>query len=292
MTATVESLRAVAWTGDVTREKVTGVTVTYNSADYICRLLESTAGQLDEHIVIDNGSTDATCDLVAQAPNVTLLARRDNVGFAGGVNQALRERKESGAVLLLNPDVQVMPGAVGRLAETASQTSQSSIVVPRLMYENGAPQDSVRTFPTVGSLLARRTAFGRTMCGQRILGQHLCTPSGTHASYVDWAIGAAMFVPSVVLGKIGPMNDKYFLYCEDVDWCLKSWRAAHGVVYAPSALMIHSYGRGSRKTWSVNRRATRLHWRSITRFAATNLDVVFLGHGPTAMHGMPALDAR
>ena len=253
---------------------VVGVTVTFNSAEAVRQLLGSVEGQLDEVIVVDNGSQDDVESVAREFPFVRLIKSTTNLGFARAVNKALAD-SDSHDVLLLNPDVQCPPGSVAQLVAESAGLGDQFILAPLLRYPDGRIQESARTYPTMARLLARRTLFGRTPLGSKILRDHLALPD--HVAPAEWVIGAVMFVPRPVLNVIGAMDERFYLYCEDVDWCVRAWRSGSGVMYVPSVEMQHGYHRGSRQTWHLTDRTTRLHWKSMARLYAKYPSLVLTG---------------
>lgn len=260
---------------------VVGITVTYNSAADLGKLLDSVRGQLDELVVVDNNSSDGTDAIAARYDFVTLIENGTNLGFARAVNIAL-ERAAGRDVVLLNPDVVCSEHAIQALAEVASELGDRFIVAPRLRYSDGRLQESVRSFPTLIRLLARRTPFGRTRRGAEIHRRHVAQTAGSEPVPVDWVIGAVMFLPAAVLQLIGRMDERFFLYCEDLDWCVRAWRNGSGVMMAPSIEMTHGYHRDSRHAMNLRDRSTRLHWLSISKYMLKYPQIFFFGRLPSA----------
>ena len=264
----------------------TSITVTYNSSDVLAGLVESAAAQLDEMIIVDNDSSDGTLErvrtLVDTYPNVTLIRNGTNVGFAGAVNRGLAVA--SGDVVLLNPDVRVPEGAIASLQAESERLGSRYIVAPRLRYLTGQLQESARTFPSLGPVLARRTPLRFTSWGRRQLATHQ-SHSTDEPVFVDWAIGAALFVPSTLRPTVGPMPEEYFLYCEDVDWCTRAWRNGSGVVYLPAVELTHLYARASKRTLDFMNRTTRLHWTSFIRLVRNYPGEFWLARRTYSRHG-------
>jgi GT2 family glycosyltransferase len=242
----------------------TAIVVTYDSAGIIDACLRALAGT--PTVVVDNASRDETVELVRSGhPEVRVLVRRSNGGYARAVNDGIRAAG-SDDVLVVNPDVEVAPGAIAALEDHLAAHPSVGIAVPRLVYPDGTTQESVRTFPNPVALLARRTPFGRTRRGRSILADHLLEHrSDVEPTPVDWAIGAAMLVRRAAINAVGPMDRRFFLYGEDVDWCHRMWAAGWEVIYVPTSVMEHHYQRSSRRMLDVRNPATRHHWAGITR---------------------------
>lgn len=238
----------------------TAVVVTYNSAAWIDRCLASLAGT--STIVVDNASADDTVTRVRQHAGIRLVVRTRNGGFAVGVNQAAAIVPDED-ILLMNPDAVARPGSIARLEEYLAAHPKAGIVVPRLLSPDGSVQTNVRTFPTPLTMLARRTLFGRTAIGRRIhdnhvLAHHLPDVAGP----IQSATGAVMLVRREAMRRIGPMDERIFLYGEDWDWCYRMWAAGWEVHLEPAAVMDHEYLRQSRRTFDLRSPAVRHHWAS------------------------------
>jgi hypothetical protein len=145
------------------------------------------------------------------------------------------------------------------------------------MNPDGSPQESVRRFPNPVALLARRVPlFGRTRLGRRALKHYLYAgQDATTAGPVDWALGAAMLVRRAAWREVGGMNEWFFLYGEDTDWCYRMWRAGWEVHLVPTVAMQHDYRRQSRNTFEFRDPATRYHWASIVKLFVLHPGLLF-----------------
>lgn len=247
----------------------TVITVTYNSERDIRACLGGLAGL--NVVVVDNASTDSTRAIVAaEFPEVTLHAMRENVGLSRAFNHAWRELAD-GDVFLVNPDVTATTAGLLRLRDALVALPHAALVGPRLVYPDGSTQQSARSFPSLWNGLARRTALGRTPWGQRALNKHLVSPYPDKSLWmsVDWLLGAAMLIRRDALEDLGGFDENYFLYCEDADFCARAWQGGYQVVYCTNVTFQHEYQRASRHTLDLTSRATRAHWRSICRLAAS-----------------------
>ena len=254
------------------------VVVTYNSARWIRGCLAALAGI--PIVVVDNASCDETLPIVrAEFPAVQVVARAGNGGYAVAVNEGTRTVPEAD-VLLVNPDLMVRPGSVAALERYLAEHLRVGIVAPRLVYPDGSPQPSIRTYPSPLTMLARRSVFSRTPPGRAILRRHLrLDDPPTVAGPVHWALGAAMLVRRQAIREVGGMDERLFLYGEDVDWCYRMWQAGWEVHVEPSAVMEHVYERQSRRTLDLRSPATRHHWASIFKLFALHPSLL-LGRGP------------
>lgn len=247
---------------------VSVIIVTYNSRDVIRACLDSLAAPATlqmEVIVVDNASSDGTPDLVAQAyPAVRLIAGRENLGYSKGVNVGIRAA--SGRYLLvLNPDTVVRSGAVQKLVDFMERTPDAGIVAPKLVFQDGTVQLSCRRFYTLTVLLLRRTPLGKLFPRAKPLRDHLMLDfdHGTTRP-VDWVIGAAMMVRRHAVETVGLMDERFFLYFEDVDWCYRMAQKGLKVYYIAEAVVEHGYQRESAQ--AVMNRSFVAHLVSLFRY--------------------------
>jgi GT2 family glycosyltransferase len=188
-------------------------------------------------------------------------------------------------VLLLNPDVVAPPGSIELLESYARNHVHVGIVVPRLVYEDGSTQESVRQFPNPLALLARRSSWFRgTGLGHRVISSFLLEgEAASEPRPVQWAIGAVQFVRRSAIRDVGGMQEWIFLYGEDMDWCYRMWQRGWQVHLVPQAIMQHRYQRLSRSTLDVRSAATRHHWASLLKLFILHPSLL-VGRGPRAAH--------
>jgi N-acetylglucosaminyl-diphospho-decaprenol L-rhamnosyltransferase len=251
----------------------TAVVVTYNSARWIDRCLTSLDGV--PAIVIDNASQDDTPAVVRDRhPEVRLIARTRNGGFAVAVNEGSRAAPADD-ILLLNPDAVARPGSVAVLDAYLRDHPKVGVVAPRLLNPDGTRQDNVRTFPTPLTMLARRSPLGRTALGKRILRDHFLEDATSEvARPIPATIGAAMLVRRATIDAMGPMDERIFLYGEDWDWCYRAWAAGWEVHLEPASVMEHEYERQSRRTLDLRSAAVRHHWASALKLVVIHPGLV------------------
>lgn len=222
-----------------------------------------------EVIVVDNNSQDESPDMVEQQfPWVTLYRRDRNYGFTGAHNFALLH-KNGRHTLLLNSDTIVHANALKILVDHLETHLEVGFVGPKLLNPDGSLQLSCRRFPNPVAALFRGSLFGKPFPNNKWLRDYLMTDWDHNATReVDWVSGAAFVISEACYAKIGAMDDKFYMFCEDVDWCWRAWDAGFKVVYVPQAEITHAIGRSTDKT--PNRMIGRFH-RSMLYFYTKNM---------------------
>jgi GT2 family glycosyltransferase len=203
--------------------------------------------------VVDSGSPDATPGMVAREfPSVRLI-RRDNIGFSAANNVVLRE-DEAGAVLLLNPDTEVYAGTLDAALARLRSDPEIGMVGVKLVTESGELDHACkRSFPTPLSALAHFTGIGRGEDSGESLSQYRATHLGDdEPGEVDAVNGAFMLCRAAAVREVGLLDEGYWLYMEDLDWCHRFWDAGWKVFYEPAGVALHVKG-GS----SASRRAPK-----------------------------------
>ncbi len=199
-----------------------------------------------EIIVVDNHSNDGTETMMQQEfPDVTFIKSETNRGFAGGMNLGIR-KAQGNYFLLLNTDIAILDNAIARLHTFMEQHQSVGIAGPKLLNPDGSVQLSCYRFPTFFIPLLRRTPIGKLPFAKRRLQQYLMLDFD-HAidRPVDWFVGACMIVRRSAFEKVGPMDERFFLYFEDVDWCRRFWEAGFDVYYIAHIELVHYHKRES-----------------------------------------------
>jgi len=211
-----------------------------------------------EVVVVDNASEDGSADMVAaEFPEFELLRQHVNLGFTGGHNLAIRERRGRD-VALLNSDTIVHPSAIRRVTEFMKDRPEVGIVGPKLLNPDGSLQFSCRRFPNPVGAAFRNTLLGRIFPNNRFTRDYLMTDWGhDEPREVDWVSGAAMFIRSELIAQIGGLDPDFVMYCEDVDLCKRAKNAGWKVMYLPDAVITHAIGRSSDQ--APNRMIARFH---------------------------------
>jgi GT2 family glycosyltransferase len=197
--------------------------------------------------VVDSGSPDGTPDMVEREfPRVRLI-RRDNIGFSAANNVVLRE-DGAAAVLLLNPDTEVYAGTLDAALARLRSGERTGMVGCKLVTESGELDHACkRSFPTPLSALAHFTGIGRDD-GAAALSQYRATHLGEdEAGEVDAVNGAFMLCRTEAVREVGLLDEGYWLYMEDLDWCRRFWQAGWKVFYEPAGVALHVKGGSSGK---------------------------------------------
>lgn len=225
---------------------------------------------MHETIVVDNDSGDGIAEMLKdEFPDVQFIASPGNVGYAGGNNLGLKSARGR-YVLIMNPDITVRPGAIDALVRYMDANNDVGVSGPRLMHPDGSIDSSCFRFPTYGIPLYRRTPFGKLPQGKEAIAKYLMADydrKGTRD--VDWLLGAVLMVRRSVLDDVGPLDERYFLYFEDTDWCRRFWDAGHKVRYVADIEMVHYHERlSARGAWVLSplRKSTRVHIASWLKY--------------------------
>jgi GT2 family glycosyltransferase len=194
---------------------------------------------------VDNGSTDGSTSLVRDGfPSVTIVANNENRGFAAANNQGI---VISGGryVMLLNPDTEVLDGALETMVAYADQHPQVGVVGPQLLSADGAVQPSRYRFPTVATAIFESTWL-QPYAPRRVLSRYYVRDQREDTIHdVDWVRGAALVIRREVVDKVGLLDEAYFMYSEELDWCRRIRDAGWRVVYLPTAQVVHHEGKSS-----------------------------------------------
>lgn len=207
-------------------------------------------------LLVDNASTDGTItEVVAQFPQVEIIATEQNLGFAGGNNLGLTHARGE-FVFLLNSDVLVRQAVLAYLASYLASNPAVAAISPRLLTADGQPQAfAFGGDPSILYLLQRG--------GHQLLGLGpLHDWAIDHPITADWVSGACLGVRRTTIEQVGPLDANYFLYFEDNDWCLRMRAAGWQIVYNPTVSAVHLGGQSQPRQATAN-----AHYRkSLRRF--------------------------
>jgi N-acetylglucosaminyl-diphospho-decaprenol L-rhamnosyltransferase len=219
---------------------VSAVVVTFNSAQWIERCLESVRGY--ETIVVDHGSSDGTLEIVRRRFPQTRVIEQENRGMGGGNNTGMRIA--SGRYfLLLNSDAWVVDDAVDQLVRFADAHPDAAVVGPRLLNPDGSLQPSARAFPTLWRLSTEYLFLRKLAPRSRLLnGFYEGGFRHDEAREVDWLFGACLLVRRDAADQVGLFDEDFFMFSEETDWCYRFRQAGWSVWFFPGAEVVHVGG--------------------------------------------------
>ncbi|HKL17170.1 MAG TPA: glycosyltransferase family 2 protein [Patescibacteria group bacterium] len=198
-----------------------------------------------EVIVVDNNSKDKTRKYLKGLKNdkLSVIYNDKNLGYAAANNQAIKISKGD-AVLLLNPDVKMLPNSVSKLYDFLKNNENVGMVGPRLLNPDGSTQNSCCRFPKIYTPIARRTCLAKLPFLQKELNRYLMKDVDHEKNQeVDWMIGACLMIKKEVLKKIGYLDERYFLYFEDVDLARQIKKLGKSVYYLSDVKVVHDHQR-------------------------------------------------
>ncbi len=235
------------------------VTVSYNTRDLLGECLDTLFAGLERSgvsaqvWVVDNGSTDGSADMVRQRfPDVHLIAQDENLGFAAANNLALRRVALEGKaaprhILFLNPDTRVVGDALGALVRFLDGTPQAGVAGARLVYDDGRFQHSAFAFPGLVQIFLDFFPLHRLL-DSRLNGRY---PRSLYEAGVPFAVdhplGAAFLVRREVWAQVGGFDERFFMYCEEIDLCRRIKGAGWGIYCVPRAEIVHLAGQSTRQ---------------------------------------------
>ena len=222
------------------------VVVNWNTSDLLAQCLRSvydTTGNLDfEVIVVDNASTDGSPEMVRQEfPDATLIANTENLGFAKANNQAIL-RSLGRYVLLLNSDAFVQENTVEHVVAFMDAHPEAGMAGCKLLYEDGRLQYSCTKFPTLFTELCIATQLDRLFPKSRSCGRYPMKYWDLDVREVDVILGAFMLVRAAAIDEVGLMDERYFMYSEEVDWCYRFKEKGWKIYFYPHSEAIHLWG--------------------------------------------------
>lgn len=247
------------------RLDLTIVIVNWNTRDLLCNCLDSVfkaiKGLRFEVFVVDNASADGSVSAVRQRfPRVKLIENNRNLGFARANNQVLKDI-DSRYALLLNSDTEIIPGAVECLVTFLDQHPAAGVAAPQYLNPDGSKQNSFENFPGLVSELLNKSLL------KMLFPQKYPSKRKTyHAPLaVDSVIGACMMVRAEAMEKVGCLDEDYFFFLEETDWCYRMRKAGYGVYHIPQARIYHIQGASKEKApalaWIEYYRSSYLFFR-------------------------------
>jgi N-acetylglucosaminyl-diphospho-decaprenol L-rhamnosyltransferase len=195
-----------------------------------------------EVIVVDNASHDGSADMVERDfPQVRLVRSTENLGFARATNLGLSQAS-GGLLLLLNPDTEVVDHALGIMAQFLLTNPGVAAVSPALVYPDGKPQHAAFRFPTLWMSLLDFFPLNHRLINSRLNGRYAWSDRPFR---IDHPLGAAVMLRRRALDDVGPLDEAFFIYCEEVDWCFRARGKGWEIYQVPEAIVVHHGGQST-----------------------------------------------
>ena len=229
------------------------VIVSWNCWEFLPAGLDSIFQQIvpeKEVIVIDNDSSDGTAQKVSQQyPQVKLIVNPHNSGYARACNQGIKEA-QGDFVLLLNPDTLLQPESLSKMGQFMKDNPEVGALGPQLLNPDGSIQPSCRRFPTYSTLIWEFTGLSRLFSSHPLFGSwRMGDFDFQEGREVDQPMASALLIRKRVTEAVGLMDERFKMFFNDVDYCLRIRQAGFKIVYYPPAKLIHHLGGATRKRW-------------------------------------------
>jgi GT2 family glycosyltransferase len=199
-----------------------------------------------EVIVIDSTISSQARDLIKEKyPKIRYLPFKENLGYSRGVNIGLKNANGR-FILILNPDVILTEGAITKMIDYVGKHTDIGMLGPQVLNFNGTWQRTYFGFYKPITIVARRSWLGKLGPFKRALADFLMADSDhSNIQTPDWLMGSAIMISREAYNKVGGMDERFFMYFEDVDWARRFWHNDYKVVYYPEAVMYHYHQRES-----------------------------------------------
>lgn len=222
------------------------ITVSYNVSALLAECLASIyAGFSDTPLryeiwVIDNASRDESPKIVRQRfPQVHLIVNDENRGFAAACNQGI-VNSQGRYVLLLNPDTRVLDNALGLLVDFMEENHRAGMVGAQLLHADGSFQHSAFRFPGLAQLFLDFFPLNHRLLNSRLNGRYPRWLYERGRPFpIDHPLGAAMMVRREVIEQVGMLDERFFMYCEEIDWAMRIRQAGWEIYCVPQAKIVH-----------------------------------------------------
>jgi GT2 family glycosyltransferase len=241
--------------------------VSYNTREHLRACLESVAPERPvETVVVDNGSTDGSVEMVRDEFPAVGLIQSANRGYGAGANRAFAATTAP-YVLLLNTDTVMQPGALAALAHYLDGHARAGVVGPRLLNPDGSLQPSCFPFPSPLNVLLVSACVGRAVCEPvpALRERFLRTWSHNAPRVVPWVRGAALGIRRDAFDEVGRFDEGFFLYYEETDLCRRLGRAGWETHFAPVTDVVHACEISTGGV-GVSTATTRIYFQSLARY--------------------------
>lgn len=199
-----------------------------------------------EVIVVDNASPEnGVRELINEFPSVKFIELKENKGFSAGNNAGIKEAKGK-YIAIVNPDIVIAHESIEKLVDFMDRNPDVGCCGPKLLNPDGSVQNSCLRFPTGIMPLYRRSPLGKTSSAQKYLREYLMMDFNHDRNIpVDWLFGAFIMARKTAIDKVGMLDERFFLYIGDTDWCRMFWENGYKVYYVAESQMIHYHHRES-----------------------------------------------
>jgi GT2 family glycosyltransferase len=246
------------------------IIVSWNAKDYLRKCVESVIKESSKYkseiIVVDNASTDGSAGLIKDTfKQVKVITNDANYGFAKANNIGIRHSVGK-YVLFINSDVEVVKGCIDRMVPFMEQHPEIGMLGPQIIDSRGNMQRPCMGFPTLWNTLCRASSLDTLFPKSKLFGGYLMTYwSHDTIREVDVINGCFWMVRREALDQVGLLDERFFIYAEDKDWCRRFWDSGWKVTYFPQAQSIHYGGASSSKApikfYIEMHRANLQYWR-------------------------------
>lgn len=237
----------------VSQKKLSIVIVNYNVRNLLKKCLESVFKyEKDiefEVIVADNNSKDHSQKMLKRDfPQVKLIENKRNLGFSKGCNQGIKE-SQGRYILLLNPDTELTPGGFKKMIDFMDTRPEVGICGPKMTDQEGNLHLSCRSFPSYLTAISSSQSILNRIFPENFLSQKYLLRNLDHSQIqeVDWVSGSCLLAKREMLEKIGLLDERFYLYVEDVDLCYRAKKSGFSVFYFPAVVVIHHIGKSTEK---------------------------------------------
>ncbi len=227
------------------------ITVGMNHKNYLAALYKSLYGEAKtesefECVYVDNCSSDGSVEwLQENYPQVKVIVNTEPLGFGENNNKGVMA-SIGDYIGIVNPDIVMKDGSLDHILCKAEDMNGEGIICPQLLNPDETVQYSVRKFVSLKMMLRRWMSWENDDSDNSSVREYLCKDiDWKKTQEVDWAMGAALFMSRDTYAQLGGFDQRYFLYMEDEDMCMRAWKQGIPVIYYPEAKMIHNHLRGS-----------------------------------------------
>lgn len=244
------------------------IIVNYNTDKLLIDCVKSVSSSMRlsdfELIVVDNSSSDESLiEFKKEYPDVFLINNKENVGFSKAVNQTLKTIKGQ-FVLLLNPDTVIEHGSIDKMISFMQDNPQTGVCGPAIYNPDKTLQMSSHHFPRLLDIFFDKTHLSKIFSKNPLFGRYQMSYWAHDTTReVDWLTGACLMVRTELLNQINGFDERFFMFCEDIDLCLRIKQKGFKSVFLPQAKIIH-YKSGSSNI--IRNKAPIMAWESLIMF--------------------------